>query len=70
MTNEGGLPHNIFIGYFDGETGKQVEAMSATIDGGATTSFVWTPEQSVEFETWCDVPGHRENGMAGLLSVQ
>lgn len=70
VTNEGGLPHNLFIGYFDAEQGKDVEAMSATIDGGTTTSFVWTPEQSVEFETWCDVPGHRASGMAGTLQVQ
>jgi uncharacterized cupredoxin-like copper-binding protein len=56
--------HNLYIGDLDGET----LAASATIPGGATTSFVWTAAAG-EFDMWCDVPGHADLGMVGTVSV-
>lgn len=56
--------HNLFIGDLDsGEL-----AHSATIGGGAATSFTWTAVAG-EFDMWCDVPGHADLGMVGTVSV-
>lgn len=57
--------HNLYIGDLDGE----VLQGSATIAGGATTSFTWTAEAG-EFDMWCDVPGHADLGMVGQVSVE
>ena len=56
--------HNVFIGH----RGSDTRAFSATISGGATTSFTWTAEAG-EFDMWCDVPGHADAGMIGTVSV-
>lgn len=56
--------HNLYIG--DMESGDL--AHSATIGGGASTSFTWTAEAG-EFQMWCDVPGHADLGMVGSVSV-
>jgi uncharacterized cupredoxin-like copper-binding protein len=56
--------HNVFIG----DRGSETLAFSATISGGATTSFTWTAEAG-EFDMWCDVPGHADAGMIGTVSV-
>ena len=56
--------HNLFIG--DLETEELVG--SATIGGGAATSFTWTAVAG-EHEMWCDVPGHADLGMVGTVTV-
>lgn len=56
--------HNLYIGDISGET----LAASATIPGGASTSFVWTAVAG-EYDMWCDVPGHADLGMVGTVSV-
>jgi heme/copper-type cytochrome/quinol oxidase subunit 2/plastocyanin len=56
--------HNVYIG----DRGDGTLVNSATIGGGASTSFVWTAEAG-EFEMWCDVPGHADLGMVGTVSV-
>lgn len=56
--------HNLYIG----DRGDGTLASSATIGGGASTSFTWTAEAG-EFDMWCDVPGHADLGMVGTVSV-
>jgi cytochrome c oxidase subunit II len=56
--------HNLYIGHL----GAEHEAFSATIAGGATTSFTWVAEAG-DWEMWCDVPGHADLGMKGTVSV-
>ncbi|MHB1262619.1 MAG: plastocyanin/azurin family copper-binding protein [Thermoplasmatota archaeon] len=56
--------HNLYIG--DMESGDL--AHSATIGGGASTSFTWTAETGT-FDMWCAVPGHADLGMVGTVTV-
>lgn len=56
--------HNVYVGHL----GSDKLEGSATIAGGATASFVWTPEAG-EYDMWCDVPGHVDLGMVGTVSV-
>ena len=61
LTNDSAVPHNIAV---DG-----AEGVSDTIqDGGTADLTVNLP--AGEYEYYCDVPGHREAGMVGTLTVQ
>ena len=60
LTNESGMPHNVAI---DG-----MDAVSETITTGSTTLAV-TLEPG-EYTFYCAVPGHREGGMEGTLTVE
>jgi plastocyanin len=61
LTNESAVPHNIAV---DG-----AEGVSDTIqDGGTADLTINLP--AGEYEYYCDVPGHREAGMVGTLTVQ
>jgi len=60
LTNEAGIPHNVAI---DG-----TDAVSETITEG-TTSVTVTLEPG-EYTFYCAVPGHREGGMEGTLTVE
>jgi plastocyanin len=60
LTNDSAVPHNIAV---DG-----AEGVSDTIqDGGTAELTVTLPAGSYEY--FCDVPGHREAGMVGTLTV-
>ena len=60
--NESGLPHNVEV------EGNGVEEVSDTITEGST-SLTLTLEPG-EYEFYCAVPGHREGGMEGTLTVE
>jgi plastocyanin len=62
LTNESGLPHNVEV------EGNGVEEVSETITEGST-SLTLTLEPG-EYEFYCAVPGHREGGMEGTLTVE
>jgi heme/copper-type cytochrome/quinol oxidase subunit 2/uncharacterized cupredoxin-like copper-binding protein len=64
LRNVHNAAHNLFIGDLEGEE----LAASATIGGGAATSFTWTAVAG-EYDMWCDVPGHADLGMVGTVSV-
>ena len=64
VVNVHNAAHNLYIG--DMETGDL--AHSATVGGGASTSFTWTAVAG-DFDMWCDVPGHADLGMVGTVSV-
>jgi plastocyanin len=61
LTNASAVPHNVAV---DG-----AEGVSDTIqDGGTAELTVDLPAGTYEY--YCDVPGHREAGMVGNLTVQ
>jgi plastocyanin len=62
FTNESGIPHNVEV------EGNGVEEVSETITEGST-SLTLTLEPG-EYEFYCAVPGHREGGMEGTLTVE
>ena len=62
LVNESGIPHNVEV------EGNGVEEVSETITEG-TTELTLTLEPG-EYEFYCAVPGHREGGMEGTLTVE
>jgi plastocyanin len=62
LTNESGIPHNVGI------EGNGVNEVSDTITEGSTSLTV-TLEPG-EYTFYCAVPGHREGGMEGTLTVE
>lgn len=62
LMNDSGLPHNVEV------EGNGVEEVSETITEGST-SLTLTLEPG-EYEFYCAVPGHREGGMEGTLTVE
>jgi plastocyanin len=61
LTNDSSVPHNVEV------EGNGVEKRSDTITG-ATTS-VTLDLQSGSYEFYCAVPGHKQAGMEGTLTV-
>ena len=62
LTNDAQIPHNVEV------EGNGVEEVSETITG-ADTNLSLTLEAG-EYEFYCAVPGHREGGMEGTLTVE
>ena len=62
LTNDSGMPHNVEV------EGNGVEEVSETITEG-TTSLTVTLEPG-EYEFYCAVGNHREEGMEGTLTVE
>ena len=62
LVNDSGVPHNVEI------EGNGVEEVSDTISEGSTELTV-TLEPG-EYEFYCAIPGHREGGMEGTLTVE
>jgi plastocyanin len=62
LVNDSGIPHNVEV------EGNGVEEVSETITEG-TTELMLTLEPG-EYEFYCAVPGHREGGMEGTLTVE
>jgi mono/diheme cytochrome c family protein len=58
--NESGVPHNIVI---DGK------GEGAVVQGGGVSKFT-ASFTAGEYEFFCSVPGHREAGMEGTLTVE
>jgi plastocyanin len=62
LTNDAQIPHNVEV------EGNGVEEVSDTVTG-ADTSLTLTLEPG-EYVFYCAVPGHREGGMEGTLTVE
>lgn len=62
MVNEGDLPHNVAI------EGNGVDEKGEIVQNGATSTVTATLEPG-EYAFYCSVPGHREGGMEGTLTV-
>ena len=62
LVNDSGMPHNVEV------EGNGVEEVSDTISEGSTELTV-TLEPG-EYEFYCAIPGHREGGMEGTLTVE
>jgi uncharacterized cupredoxin-like copper-binding protein len=64
LTNDSSVPHNLAI------EGNGVEAgPSATVTGGETAQLKVTLTPGT-YQFYCAIPGHREAGMEGPLTVQ
>ena len=61
LNNTGVLEHNFVI--------QELGVSLGPIPGGETTSGSFTPSAAGTYEYYCDVPGHREAGMVGTLTV-
>jgi plastocyanin len=64
FNNPQSLPHDVAIESSDGETVAQTDVIS---DDSATTSVDLKPGT---YTYYCTVPGHREAGMEGTLTVK
>ena len=62
LVNDGDAPHAVSL------AGNGVEASSATIDVGETTTLTVELEDGT-YEIWCPIDGHRDFGMVGTLTV-
>jgi plastocyanin len=63
MANPSSLPHNVSL------EGDGVEEEGATVEEGGT-SEVSADVSAGEYTFYCSVPGHREGGMEGTLTVR
>jgi plastocyanin len=61
LVNTGALDHNFVIDEFNVGLGP--------IPGGQQSSGSFTPDAAGTYEYYCDVPGHRDAGMVGTLTV-
>ncbi len=59
--NIGQYPHNFVI--------NELGVKSPTIGPGQTETFSFTPDKSGTFSFYCSLPGHRDKGMEGTISV-
>lgn len=64
FTNDSPLPHDIVI---DAPDGKEVAKTSVFTGGSETASFNAKPGT---YTFYCSVPGHREGGMEGTLTIK
>jgi plastocyanin len=62
LTNAAQIPHNVAV------EGNGVDEVSETVTAG-DTSLTLTLEPG-EYTFYCAVPGHREGGMEGTLTVE
>lgn len=62
LTNESSLPHNVAI------EGEGVDEESETVTKDSTSLTVTLEPGTYTF--YCSVPGHREGGMEGTLTVR
>jgi plastocyanin len=64
LTNEASVPHDVVIEGPEGDLGETEEV------SGGDTSEVSVELESGEYTFYCSVPGHREAGMEGPLTVE
>lgn len=64
LVNESSTPHNVYI---EDESGS-VLAESDTVSGDTTSTTAELDAGTYTF--FCDIPGHREAGMEGTLTVE
>ena len=65
ITNKGTVDHTFVIMDLDGK-----EAAKATIKTGGTETLQFTPTAAGNYPIVCDLPGHKEAGMQGTLTVK
>jgi plastocyanin len=65
FTNQAALPHNLTIAQ---GSGGEVAGATPTFQGGTKTLSVKLKPGTYTF--YCSVPGHRQAGMQGTLTVQ
>jgi plastocyanin len=63
MANPSSVPHNVSI------EGRGVDEEGRTVEQGGT-STVTADLRPGEYDFYCSVPGHREGGMEGTLTVR
>lgn len=63
VSNDGSAPHNLEV------EGNGVEEVSDTVEGGQKTDLTVELEPG-EYEMYCAIPGHREQGMEGTVTVE
>jgi plastocyanin len=61
LDNTGVLEHNFVI--------DELNVRLGPIQGGQTSNGSFTPDAAGSYTYYCDVPGHREAGMEGTLTV-
>ena len=63
LKNAGSLQHDFHV--------DVVNVTSDLVDPGKSLDFSFTaPSQPGQYQFWCTVPGHKELGMVGTLTVQ
>ena len=65
ITNKGTVDHTLVIMGLDGK-----EAAKANIKTGGTETLQFTPTAAGTYPIVCDLPGHKEAGMQGTLTVK
>ena len=63
LTNESSTPHDVKIEGPDGDVGG-----TEVVDGGTASAAV--DLEAGEYTFYCSVPGHRDAGMEGTLTVE
>ncbi len=63
LTNDSAVPHDVQIEGPDGDLGGTEE-----VSGGATSADV--DLEAGDYTFYCSVPGHREAGMEGTLTIE
>jgi len=63
-TNPSEVPHNVAI-----EDGSETVAQGETVTGGASAPATATLDAG-DYAYYCSIPGHRESGMEGTLTVK
>jgi len=61
LTNEGALQHDFVI--------DELSVNSGLVDPGGSTTFTINGAAG-QYQYYCSVPGHREAGMVGTLTIQ
>jgi len=61
FANVGTIAHNLAISEFN--------VQSRTIQPNTRDTITFTPDTTGRFPMWCDVPGHRDAGMEGIVIV-
>jgi len=67
MTNKSGVPHNVAIQVGTGPTGKVLGATPVAPSG---THSITVTLAAGKYTFFCQVPGHRQAGMFGTLTVK
>lgn len=60
--NTGEFPHNYAI--------ADLDVLTKTIQGGGEDIVTFTPNEAGNFTITCEVPGHADRGMTGILTVE